>query len=111
MNVERAIGNCSSLVFIFFPFIYELTALRNIIIYRTNFVFYIVFISMLDIDIYFSFNIIEIETLKILISFENNNDIIVINGFKRIEKSNNAVIKCKHFYNFNIVNGKILYQR
>lgn len=66
---------------------------------------------MLDIDIYFSFNIIEIETLKILISFENNNDIIVINGFKRIEKSNNAVIKCKHFYNCNIVNGKILYQR
>lgn len=37
------------------------------------------------------------------------NDIIVINGIKRIEKRNNTVIKCKHFYNCNIVNNKILY--
>lgn len=52
MNIERATGNCSSLVFIFFSFIYELTSLYDIIIYRANFVFYIVFVSMLDIYIY-----------------------------------------------------------
>lgn len=52
MNIERATGNCSSLVFIFSSFIYELTSLYDIIIYRANFVFYIVFVSMLDMYIY-----------------------------------------------------------
>lgn len=52
MNIERTTGNCSSLVFIFSSFIYELTSLYDIIIYRANFVFYIVFVSMLDIYIY-----------------------------------------------------------
>lgn len=72
----------------FFSFIYELTSLRNIIIYRTNFLFYIVSIYI------FFFNVIGNET-----SYR----------WKYWRKYREK--KCKYFYNCNIVNSKILYQR
>lgn len=77
----------------FFSFIYELTSLRNIIIYRTNFLFYIV-------SIYIFFSML-LETKRHIVE---NIDV-------NIEKRNNTVTKCKYFYNCNIVNSKILYQR
>lgn len=72
----------------FFSFIYELTSLRNIIIYRTNFLFYIVSIYI------FFFNVIGNETSYCWKYW-----------CKYREK------KRKYFYNCNIVNSKILYQR